>query len=147
MESTDAIYPSKVDAWLATTILGGLLGIIGLAVYLFFFHIWAGVFVLICALVSGLIIYACGVPCRYTLKQDHLHIQAGLVQDTVPYGQIIGATHTRNPLSAPALSLDRIKIELKGAGFPNYRLISPVKRDEFIAELLRRVEGHQSLAD
>jgi len=82
------------------------------------------------------------VPCRYILKDDHLHIQAGFIQDKVPYDAITEATPTRNPLSAPALSLDRIKIELKGSSFANFKLISPERQEEFIADLMSRVEAY-----
>lgn len=143
MTTPDSVYPSKVDTWLVAVVLVALFGTVGLSGYLFSLHFWAGVYCLLTALVIGLCIYASCVPCRYTLQEDHLHIQAGLIHDQVPYTTITRATPTRNPLSAPALSLDRVKIELKGNSFTNFKLISPAQRDKFIAELMSRVEAQR----
>ena len=44
---------------------------------------------------------------------------------------------SRNPLSAPALSLKRVKIQLDRG----YLLLSPVRREAFIAEIQRRIAG------
>lgn len=145
MIEPEHVYPSKVDAWLVTVFLGALFGMVGLSGYLFSVHFWAGVYCLLTAFVTGLCIYACCLPCRYTLKRDHLHIQAGFIQDKVPYDAITDTTPTRNPLSAPALSLDRVKIGLKGNSFANFKLISPVRQDEFIAELMSRVEAQAKI--
>ncbi len=141
MDTTESVYPSQVDRWLAVVLIGGPLSILGLGIYLLTLHLWAGVYCLFTGLFVGLLMYVLCVPCRYTLKADHLHIQAGLLHDKVPYTEILEATPTRNPLSAPALSLDRVKIHLAKGSFPGYKLISPAQKDKFLAELTSRIEA------
>ena len=75
------------------------------------------------------------IPCRYTLLDDGLLIQSGLIKRKIDYRVMKDVHPSRNPLSAPALSLRRVKIELdKG-----FALVSPKNRDEFIVQLKRRI--------
>jgi membrane protein YdbS with pleckstrin-like domain len=75
------------------------------------------------------------IPCRYTLMDDGLFIQSGLLKKKIDYRSMRDVKPSLNPLSAPALSLRRVKITLdKG-----FALVSPKRRDEFIVELKRRI--------
>ena len=75
------------------------------------------------------------IPCRYTLTDDGLLIQSGLIKTKIEYRRMKDVKPSWNPLSAPALSLRRVKIKLdKG-----FALVSPKRRDEFIVELKRRI--------
>lgn len=134
-------YSSAVDLWLIVVGFGPL-------IYLLYASAagnaqigWAGLFVL-------LLIYA-GVgaflfPMRYTLTKEHLIIQAGLpgqiYKQKIELAKITDVSLSHNPLSAPALSLKRIKIELEG-GFWGFTLISPKDRRGFIEDLNRRREA------
>ena len=132
--SSDIVYPSKVDAWLILVIVGTAV-IVG----------WAGfnamqtdpnaskILFASSALII-IIVFGLAVPCRYTLKDDHLVIRAGLIRFSVQYADIVSVDPSRNPLSAPALSLRRVKIKLKRG----YQLVSPKDRGGFIAELKKR---------
>ena len=75
------------------------------------------------------------IPCRYTFLDDGLLIQSGLIKKKIDYRLMRDVTPSRNPLSAPALSLKRVKIKLERG----FALISPKRRDDFIVELKRRI--------
>lgn len=75
----------------------------------------------------------------YTLTDLAIRVRSGPFHWTVPYDAITGVTPTRNPLSSPALSLDRIRIRYRGSGFG--LIISPEPRAEFLRDLAARSPG------
>ena len=132
--SNDIVYPSKVDVWLILVIAGTAV-VVG----------WAGYnamqtdpnaskVLFASAALIVIIVFGLAVPCRYTLKDDHLIIRAGLIRFSVQYSDVVSVEPSRNPLSAPALSLKRVKIKLKRG----YQLVSPKDRDGFMSELKKR---------
>lgn len=65
----------------------------------------------------------------YTITGDTLRIVSGPFKWTIPVTDIVEITPSRNPLSSPALSLDRLKISL---GKRKFVLVSPEDKDGFI---------------
>lgn len=131
------VYPSAVDWW-------WMIPLIVVVVYVSFADIinefeqgdvldgWIAVgVVLLVVLIFATII----IPCRYTLLDDGLLIQSGLIKKKIDYRSMRDVKPSCNPLSAPALSLRRVKIKLDRG----FALISPKHRDEFIVELRRRI--------
>ena len=96
--------------------------------------IWAGALAVLFVVVlyTGLV-----VPVRYGLGEDRLTVRFGLVRQHIPYHAIRRVQPTRNPLSSPALSLDRLRVESEGSIFRTV-MISPVRRDEFLDRLAAR---------
>jgi hypothetical protein len=76
-------------------------------------------------------------PVRYGLGDEHLIVRFGLVRQRVPYRNIRLVRPTRSPLSSPALSLWRLRVEY-GAGFLQAVMISPAQRDAFLDALAAR---------
>jgi membrane protein YdbS with pleckstrin-like domain len=74
-------------------------------------------------------------PMRYLLTEQELVVRSGLVRQRIPYTEITRVTPTRNPLSSPALSLDRLRIERRSG---RAIMISPDERDDFLRELALR---------
>jgi hypothetical protein len=129
------IYPSKVDWWLGSFLVATPLFIIALGLYLIPISKEGAIIAILSGIFTGSLMAALAIPCRYILDEDGLTIQAGLLKEKIQYKEIKGAELSSNPLSAPALSLRRVKIIL-GSGF---RLISPVNRKEFIEELKNKI--------
>lgn len=133
----DATYASKVDWWLglllAVMVVAAIVSLVG-GVRLFVIgqteEGWwlAGTGALALALLGFLV-----WPVRYTLTEDQLVIRFGVFRSRLDLRRITGAEPSRNPLSSPALSLDRLKISYSG-GF-GYTLISPVNKDGFMRDL------------
>ncbi len=128
------VYYSKVDWWIAAILSGSILFCLALGLYLLGNDPLGGVICLGIGVFMTLVIVLLGIPCKYTLYDDHLVVQAGIAKYTILYADIADVTKSRNPLSAPAFSLKRVKIQLK----KKYVLISPKNRDAFIADLNSR---------
>jgi len=77
----------------------------------------------------------CGM--RYIISGNKLYFKIWIIPNgSVRITDIVSIERSYNPLSSPAASLKRLRINLGGeAKFP-YMLISPVKEQEFIEELL-----------
>lgn len=74
----------------------------------------------------------------YTLGQEELLIRCGPFRYRVRLDEIDSVTPSRNPLSSPACSLDRLLIKWNDER--KKVLISPSRRSEFLQELDRRCE-------
>lgn len=139
-------YKSAIDLWLAAILIGVPLAIIFTGVSIAFgLHLlhWheaigrvVGFILFGSGLALGALIAMFAVPCRYTLKETELHIQCGILQSTVPYRAIRRLELSCSLWSAPALSLNRVKIVLDDG----FQLISPKNRREFIADLQARLD-------
>ncbi len=127
-------YPSAVDWWLAVILIASPLFCFGLGIYVLpdstegaITTILSGVFV------AGLT--AIFLPCHYTLHADHLIVRSGILKKKVRYADITEIKLSACPLSSPALSLKRIRIEYAGHSI----LISPPNREGFIETLRSRM--------
>lgn len=65
----------------------------------------------------------------YTIENDYLYIKSGFVSKVVDIGAIRKISETRNPISAPAMSLDRLEIFYNR--FDSI-IISPENKGEFV---------------
>lgn len=132
----DRTFRPKVDLWLALLVSGAaalpLVAAIWLVVQgetkgVLLLTGWGGAMLLIVGVLS--------VPLRYVCRSDHLHIQSGWIKWDVPYALLRRVARSRNPLSAPAWSLQRVKLETADGAFI---LVSPDDRELFIRELADR---------
>lgn len=136
----NTVYPSRVDWWLAVLLIGAPVLVVALGFHTLTQSIGAGAILIVSGLAIGALIAALACPCIYTLTDEHLTIRAGLLEETLPLPRIRAVAKSSNPLSAPALSLQRIKLTLDDG----YRLISPRERDVFMADLEARLRRLQS---
>jgi len=70
----------------------------------------------------------------YTLTSEHLVVRSGPFRWRIPIPDIVEVTPTTNPLSAPALSLNRLRVTSRDASVT----ISPADRGRFVADLEAR---------
>src|SRR5262245_10086983 len=130
-------FPSKVDRWL------GIVLVISTVVSV------AGVFVVgmevspvVAVFLSPLMLLGVALPLwlvsstRYTIDSSDLHVRCGPFAWRVPLSEIRSITPTRNALSSPALSLDRLRIDF---GRDGSIMVSPRNRERFLEELRQRV--------
>jgi len=123
----EKIFKSKVDRQFVVPI-AVIIG--GTFIWLLYLHAWAGVIVV---LVVGLFILHMFTTTYYTISGETLRIRSGfLINTEVDIESISKITATRNMLSSPALSLDRLEIF-----YNKYDsvMISPEDKEEFIAQL------------
>jgi membrane protein YdbS with pleckstrin-like domain len=127
------VYRSKVDIWLfvmlsfaalaalysaAQTMAAGSTGAIAVAI-------------LVAVVGVGLPLWLL-VSTRYTLEATQLLAQSGPFKWVVPLADIKSITPSNNPLSSPALSLDRLRIDY---GKGRMLLISPRDKEQFLQDI------------
>lgn len=132
------IYESKRDAWIVVLIwIGVLMCLFGVAAQLASpaTPVLKVVTAIIAFFAVGFMLWALyGI--RYTLTDAALMIRCGPFRYRVPLDRIDSVRPTRNPLSSPAASLDRLRIEWnKGR---KRIMVSPLKKKEFMRDLERR---------
>jgi hypothetical protein len=134
----EQIYTSKVDAWLVAILLATVVLIVS---SLFFFPQTRSATVLLVRL--PVLAIGIGLPAwvllstKYTLNDATLLVKSGPFSWQVPVAEITSVTPTHNPLSSPALSLDRLRIEYGSQAI----MISPRLKEEFMQDLdARRVK-------
>ena len=75
-------------------------------------------------------------PLYYEIPPSHLIVRCGiLVRKKIALASIEGVRPTRNPLSAPAWSLDRLQVSYRNGGGITLVLISPEDKMQFMREL------------
>jgi membrane protein YdbS with pleckstrin-like domain len=77
-----------------------------------------------------LLLFSIFTRTHYTIAHGELRVVSGPFRRTVPLAEITSIEPSRNPLSSPALSLDRLKVSY---GDNKYILISPADKTGFLS--------------
>lgn len=126
------ILRSKIDRWLVIVMVAALaISLIAIAP-----AVYQGLWWVIIPLAGtfGFVLWVMLGTC-YEIEGNRLLVRSGPFRWRVPIDEIEEMTPTRNPLSSPALSLDRLRIKYSGG---RSVMISPEDKDRFIAEIERR---------
>jgi hypothetical protein len=132
------VHRAKVDWWVAVLFGGGLLLQVAVGAAL----ISSGLlpYSLISAgagLLLGLLLWG-SYRTSYEVTPSDLVIRFGPFRTTLAVGSISRVVPTREPTSAPAPSLDRLRIDYRGAdGLPSSTLISPKDKEAFLRDLVQ----------
>ncbi|NLJ80635.1 MAG: PH domain-containing protein [Firmicutes bacterium] len=126
------VFVSKRDNWLGIVIGAGL--VFGLISCVAAKSAACTVSLVLAALFTGWIWFGTA----YVLTGSRLIIKCGPFRQTIDLKDIAGVKRTRNPLSAPALSLQRLEIKRRKG---SYALISPQEEARFLEELKKRNPG------
>jgi PH (Pleckstrin Homology) domain-containing protein len=124
-------FRSKVDKWF----MAALFGTIAIGAATVAITAWQGGPI---ASLAALLVFPIGLPIwllrstRYSLSDSHLDIRSGPFSWRVPLDQVRAISRTRNPLSSPALSLDRLRIDY---GPARWIMISPEDPERFVREV------------
>jgi len=128
------VYRSEIDTWILVVLIISVVVSLGAGALVGFLmgsaKAWV-LAVLIAAPGSILPVWLVATT-YYRIGSDHLHISCGPVEMRVPLSEIKSVTPTNNPLSSPALSLDRLRIEY---GQGKSVMISPRDKHSFIRDL------------
>lgn len=128
-------YSSKMDTWLAAVFV--VAAVIAIFACVTVARVGGSgswlIAVVTLALGIGLPAWICATT-RYELTAQHLLVRSGPFNWTILLEEITAVSPTSNPLSSPALSLDRLRID-----YVNGRLImiSPRDKEGFLHELRR----------
>lgn len=131
------VFPSRIDGALPLLALAPLLGslvIVGTLASRLPDFPGRGVVVAapLCALILVLWVL---LTTRYTLEGGYLDVRSGPFSWVIALKEIRAVTSTRDPHTAPALSLQRLRIDY-GAG--RSIMVSPAEEVQFLAELRAR---------
>jgi membrane protein YdbS with pleckstrin-like domain len=130
------VFRSKVDNWLvAVIILSVLISLATISVTVKLAPAFLGVTLVLVVLTGAILPLWLTRSTRYCLDDSTLLIQSGPFTWNVPINEIRNVEPTRNPLSSPALSLDRLRIEY---GQGKWIMISPDDKPSFLRELKLR---------
>lgn len=128
-------FTSKVDWWLAVVLVSLPVIAIGSAVAGMLTEDTAGTAVGWIAAVAVLAMYPALLwPIEYLVTDEQLVIRFGLVRTRVALERLRKVAPSRNPLSSPALSMDRLRIDYRGG----FALISPADKIGFVRTLQER---------
>ncbi|WGL18330.1 PH domain-containing protein [Microbulbifer bruguierae] len=130
-------FHSKVDTWLAVIIWGSVAFSMIIAIYLLMAQPISGANAAIVAVVAVL---GAALPAWIMLSTSYivfngvLKIHSGPFSWSVPVDEISSVSATRDTLSSPALSLDRLRVTYSGG---KSIMISPQAKREFLSAIGR----------
>jgi hypothetical protein len=125
-------FRSKVDWWLAVLLIA--------PVVLLGAFLVAGVsepWVLVLTLTPQALVIWILARTFYVVDEDSLLVRSGPFRWTIPLASVRSLSATRNPLSSPALSLDRIAVDHAGGRL----LLSPRNKAGFVRAILAIAPG------
>ena len=122
-------YPSKIGLELLLPILFILLSTSALMVTS---KSWLGLLIILVVMAFILHLF---LSTHYTIEGHQLIVKSGfLYNSTIDIRTISKVSETNNPLSSPAISLDRLEIRY---GSHNSVIISPREKQDFLDHLLQ----------
>jgi len=129
-------FSTKIDGWLIPIVVLSVGGLVAALLAVLVLETPWPIRVLTAAVTAAviLLLFAVFKNTYYTVRDDALRIVSGPFRWTVPLADIRDITPTRNPLSSPALSIDRLKISY---GNKKFVLISPDDKDGFLRTVER----------
>jgi membrane protein YdbS with pleckstrin-like domain len=136
------IYQTKKDRWLVLIVaLGGvmlLVQVINLIMVNSFHYTETWILFVVSMGYFGILILL-AYPVHYEITTTTLEIRSGiLLHYKIPLSSIELVVPTRSPLSSPAWSLDRLKIDYVKNSKKRVIMISPKDKKTFLLELVER---------
>ena len=95
---------------------------------------------LVAAFIPVLLVLA-AFPVRYHMSGRELVVRSGLLRWTIPISSLHRASMGRGVRPAPALSMDRIRLDYQRGERVRTLYVSPVEPQEFLAALVERDKG------
>jgi Bacterial PH domain len=138
------VYQSKKDLWLVVVMLLGcsVVLIAGLLVLVSGTAGTQGIGWLLVGVgvANGALIRWLSSPLYYEIGNSeignsHLFVRCGPFRWNIPLANIVRVQPTRNPLSSPAMSLDRLQVDYQEQGARKSLMISPQDQSGFLREL------------
>jgi hypothetical protein len=138
------IYKSKVDLWLFLIVIIGGVFLAGAAIQSFLSEGLkhpATLTLLISSVFYMAVMFGLAYPVSYEITQSELIIRSGLTRNSIELSSIESVKPSRNPLSSPAWSLDRLRIDYRRKDKRTFLLISPEEKSAFLNELALKTNG------
>lgn len=135
-------FPSKIDGWLIPVMVIAFAGIIiALVAVMVTPTPWpVRVFITVAMALVTFLLFAVFRNTCYEVRADELRVVSGPFRWKIPLSEITDIRPTRNPLSSPALSMDRFKVSY---GKHKFVLISPADKDGFLRAMRQAGVKHE----
>ncbi len=130
------VFRSKQDWWLTLILVGSSIALVAIPIWLAMLGVPGRTPLL--GLAGAVLMIWLLLATDYTLTEDDLIIRSGPFKWTVHLADIEDIKSTRNPLSSPALSLDRLDIHYQQNGRRKRIMISPPSKPEFLQAIAKR---------
>lgn len=143
-------YPSKKDLWLILIVAVAGLALLSAAAHNLFFKGMdhpAALILMGTSIFYLAVIFGVAYPVSYAIAPPFLVIRSGLFRSRIALSSIESVKPTRNPISAPAWSLDRLQISYLKKGNLTFTLVSPEDKQSFLNELVQSTDGLKVQAD
>lgn len=129
--STGMKFPSRIDGWLIPLMVLSFAGIVvALVAVMVTPAPWpVRMFTTIAMVLVTFFLFAVLRNTYYEVGTDELRVVSGPFRWKIPLSEITDIRPTRNPLSSPALSMDRLKVSY---GKRKSVLISPADKEGFL---------------
>ena len=124
-------FSSKVDSWLVPIMVLSMAGLVAALIAVMITPTPWPIRILVSAVtvVVTMLLFSIFRNTHYTLTEQELRVVSGPFKWTIPVSEITDIAPTRNPLSSPALSIDRLRISY---GKRKFILISPADKAGFM---------------
>jgi len=127
------VYRSKVDTWLGSILWGMSIGMLFVTWKVIHTPVPGRFIIAIVILILGVVLpLTLLVTTVYKITNASLLIQSGVFNWEIRIKDITKIEFTNDPISSPALSTDRIRIEY---GTDKSVLVSPANKEEFLQDL------------
>lgn len=122
------VFKSKIDRWMSVIFI--LLPIVMLYAVITEPDIATIIMTVLIIILLAVLVFGT----KYVIDSDELIIYGGIYKKRIKIAQITSLRPTKNPLSAPAMSLDRIEILFDPHS--QMTLVSPKDKEMFVKKLL-----------
>lgn len=122
------VFKSKVDIWMgAILIFVPVLMVYGVITE-------PGIVIIVVTIIFIVLLATLFFGTKYVIQDDELIVHGGITKTKINIAQIRSLRPSKNPLSAPAMSIDRIEITFD----PDMQvtLVSPKDKELFVKKLL-----------
>jgi hypothetical protein len=137
-------YSSKKDAWLFGLVWGVVAGLFAVGLFnvlVPFGNPALGRELVRAGLGAGLAVLLTTYPLDYEITRTELVARSGFMRWRVPLADIQEVRPTRSAASAPAWSLDRLRVEYLKGGRTRVLLVSPEDKRAFLRDLADAAPG------
>lgn len=135
-------FVSKVDGWIIPVIVVAIAGMISALIAVMITETPWLMRAAVAASTAFVIVLLFSIFTRthYTIANGELRVVSGPFRRTIPLSEITSIEPSRNPLSSPALSLDRLKVIY---GKKKFVLISPADKAGFLSAVERSTRRNE----
>jgi hypothetical protein len=142
------VYRSKKDLWLFGLVWGAVLAplAVGLSNVLGG-NAELGWVLLRVGVVTAAAVLLTTFPLNYEIASGELVARSSLMRWRVPLNAIQEVSPSRNPASAPAWSLDRLRVEYVKGGSARALYVSPEDKAAFLSDLAEATPGLELRGD